>query len=161
MILAILVYKLYISARSMPTIEKRRKKMSEQQNYFNRVDQEIAEYNTIASYSSEQMEIYERGKKDALRGVLIEMGHEMTYGALIGRVKKMLKFLESEKKLGKLATGKYDVSIWEKHLSYSSYNLMEFVMVQFRDYQSRLRKAREIHKVNMLLLQEATQLTIE
>lgn len=133
----------------------------ENQEYFKAIAEEVKDVRTKGEYTAEEMRIYEEGKRDALRGVLISMGHGITCRDLTRQFSRSMNFLTREKDRGRLANQPYDVSLWEKHLDYTSHELMDFVMLQFRDYQSRLKKAREIHRVNMKLLTEATQLTIE
>ena len=134
----------------------------ETQEYFQEIAKKVSEKRGYSQYSQAEKEAYEEGKKSALRGVLIETSLSFTYAELMQRLVSLQKFLEAERQRGKLATKENMAKeLWEKPLSYSSVELANFVGITFQDYRTRLKKAREVHAVNIRLLHQYTQLSIE
>lgn len=117
----------------------------ENYEYFQEIAKNVHERRTKAEYSVEEMRIYEEGKSDALRSILIEMSESMSYAQLLTRTERLCKFLKNERHQGKLAVDKGDASIWEKPLCFTSQELMNFVMLNVHDYRARLKKAREAY----------------
>ena len=114
----------------------------------------------VREFSPEELEIYNRGKKDAFKSILIEMGTKQTFAEVEKRLKRMLKFCSLQKKttFARLST---DTTIWERSLNYTAEELHDFVKLQIADIQSRLKKARSIHIANIKIIKELTQLQID
>lgn len=131
------------------------------QEYFQKISETVHERRTKGELSKYEMEIFEEGKRQALKDVLIESGHQWTYGQLRKRCENMLRFLKQERNYGKLATYEYDVSVWENPYEFSSNALFSFVRLLLNDYQMRLKKAREIHRIQSKIINAASHLQIE
>jgi len=133
----------------------------EKSEYFSEISAQVHAHRTKKDYSPGEMSAYLEGKRDALREVLIACGTKQTYAAIIKRFEHALKFLKAEKEGGKLATENAETEIWEKHLQFSSQELMSFTTLQLDDYRARLKKAREVHISQSALLLNLAQMTIE
>ncbi|MGW8324246.1 MAG: hypothetical protein ACWGNI_00990 [Desulfobacterales bacterium] len=133
----------------------------EKHEYFQEIAKNVHERRAKAEYSVEEMRIYEEGKSDALRGILIEMSESMSYAQLLARAERLCKFLKKERHQGKLAVDKGDASVWEKHLRFTSHELMSFAMLNIHDYRARLKKAREAYAQLSKMLQSLQGMQID
>lgn len=153
MVLASIIYNIFYICKNHANYGE---KAMEKQEYFKKIADEVKKQRV-----QKDLGAYREGKTDALRQVLIETGKKYTYRDMIRRFEKALKFLRNEKQSGKLAIADKDTDIWEKKLCFNDAQLMDFVILQFQDYEMRLKKAREIHALDNKIIKEMTQLTID
>lgn len=141
----------------MPTLTIIMKKSE----YFSEISKQVHERRKKDEMSSEEKAAFEEGRKAALKSVLIEMGRKKSVSELLQDTEKFQKFLYKEKNKANLAVGNMDVHFWEGSYQYTSQEYHNFLLLQIRNIQTRLKKSREIHAVNVRLLQEFSQLTID
>lgn len=132
-----------------------------EEEYFQEIAKNVNGRRMKGEFSQKEQEMYQKGRKDALLSILIEMQEAHTYSALQRKVAEMKKFLDAQKHGGKLATEESEKDIWTNPAYiWTSEELMNFIFLNINDYRMRLKKAREIHKLQADLLAHASQLSI-
>ena len=134
--------------------------MDNSTEYFKKISETVHERRMKGELSHNEMEIFREGKKEAFREVLQLMGTKYTFASLTKKCENMLKFLRLQKHGGKLATDESDISIWENDIIWVPEELFGFIELNIQDYRMRLKKAREIHKLQGEMLAMASQLSI-
>lgn len=129
--------------------------------YFKEISKTVHERRMKGELFAHEMEIFREGKKEAFREVLQLMGRKYTFASLTKKCEHMLNFLRLQKHGGKLATDETDISIWEKDIIWIPEELFGFIELNIQDYRMRLKKAREIHKLQAEMLAMASQLSID
>lgn len=131
--------------------------MSEKNSeYYEKIGEEV-----LKTWLKNEGDTYEDGRKDAIRCLMIETGKKYTYGELLKRFQRAIRFLENEKAAGKIAIKDTDTEIWEKSLNFSAAQLLDFAVLQYHDLQMRLKKSREVYIHQSSVLRTLSQLTIE
>lgn len=112
-------------------------------------------------YTAEELRIYQEGRVDALKGVLLEMQEAHTFSQVLKKISSMQKFIKAEKDR-ELATREGEKNLWTNdQYRWTPEELMDFIFLNITDYRMRLEKARKIHSVQAQLIQDFVQLEIK
>lgn len=103
-------------------------KIMEKNVYFKGISEKVHETRTKGEYTAEELRIFEEGKCEALRSVLMDFHPE-------------------------------NADIWQKHL-YTSRELQDFILLEYKDLVNRLKKARQIYLQQQKTVLDLTQLQI-